>query len=236
MSTDQSTNPSTHPATNPTQHVFDITAATYDRDRARLIPGHDDFYSAAIDLLPPEPAHILDLGAGSGILTGFVMHARPAAHIHLIDFSDPMLSLARQRLGPDPRLTFEIADYTTAPLPENLDAVISALSIHHLPDDAKRALFPRIFAALRPGGIFINAEHILAPTPEAEAATTNQWLDDIRAAGASERQIAESLLRQQEDRCATIDDQLTWLRESGFVRARCTYQYSRFAVMAAERP
>ena len=50
------------------------------------------------------------------------------------------------------------------------DAIVSALAIHHLEDDAKRELFARIHAALAPGGVFVNAEQVSAPTPFFDAA------------------------------------------------------------------
>lgn len=221
---------------NNTQHVFDATAESYDRNRARLIPGYDAFYGAAIALLPAPAVRIVDLGAGSGILTSFVLQALPAAHIHLVDFSSAMLSLARQRLGSDQRLTFEVADYSSSPLPDGVDCVISALSIHHLEDEAKRELFRNICSALNPGGLFINADQVLQPNAQLEAQAKEQWLADVRRAGASERQIADSLLRQQEDRCATVEAQLEWMREAGFAEPQCRYRHSRFAVLAAHRP
>ena len=36
---------------NSVQHAFDIAAEDYDRTRRRLVPGFDDFYRAAIDLI-----------------------------------------------------------------------------------------------------------------------------------------------------------------------------------------
>ena len=48
---------------NSVQHAFDIAAEDYDRTRRRLVPGFDDFYRAAIDLIrfPREsPLKVLD--------------------------------------------------------------------------------------------------------------------------------------------------------------------------------
>ncbi len=221
--------------TNNTQSVFDHTAATYDVDRARLIPGHDAFYAWAIHLIPTTATRILDLGAGSGILTAFIRRAFPNAHIHLLDFSAPMLELAKKRLGNDPNLSFEVADYTTATLPDNLDAIVSALSVHHLDDTAKQTLFTRAQAALKPAGVFINADQVLGPTPELEARYKQLWLDQVRANGATEQQVTDSLYRQQEDRCAPVANQLNWMRSAGFVNVDCWYKDNRFAVMSGTR-
>jgi tRNA (cmo5U34)-methyltransferase len=220
---------------NKTQAVFDATASTYDHDRSLLIPGCDTFYRWAIDLIPPRAKVILDLGAGSGLLTALVRDRFPHARIHLIDFSAPMLSLAGERLGNDPNITYQKADYVKESLPEGLCAVVSSLSIHHLDDADKRVIFKKIHAALKPNGVFINADQVSGPTPALEARYKTLWLQQVRTAGATEPQIEASLFRQQEDRCTPVADQLHWLREAGFADADCWYKDNRFAVMAGTR-
>jgi tRNA (cmo5U34)-methyltransferase len=220
---------------NRTKEVFDVTASTYDVDRSRLIPGCDNFYRWAIDLIPAGAKNILDLGAGSGLLTLLIRNRFPQAHIHLMDFSEPMLELARQRLGRDPNLSYWQANYATEPLPSSLCAVVSSLSIHHLDDSDKRAVFKKIWGALKPNGIFINADQVAGPTPRIEARYKALWLQQVRAAGATEQQIEASLYRQQEDRCVSVEDQLGWLREAGFTDVDCWFKENRFAVMAGTR-
>jgi tRNA (cmo5U34)-methyltransferase len=220
---------------NNSQTVFDVTAPTYDKDRAKLMPGHDRFYGYAVRLIPAGAKRILDLGAGSGALTAFVRKAFPEARIHLLDFSTPMLELAKQRLGDDAGLTYEISDFTRVKLPEDLDAIVSAVSIHHLDDAEKPGLFVRAHEALRPGGVFINADQVLGPTPELEERYKALWLAQVREDGATEQQIRDSLYRQEEDRCATVDQQLQWLREAGFADADCWFKDNRLAVMAGTK-
>src|SRR5690242_16708470 len=108
------------PMPNLTREVFDATASTYDRDRAKLIPGCDNFYRWAIDLIPAGAKTIVDLGAGSGLLTLLIRQRFPNAAIHLIDYSTAMLDLARQRLGADLKLTFTHADYASEPIPTDV--------------------------------------------------------------------------------------------------------------------
>jgi tRNA (cmo5U34)-methyltransferase len=217
---------------NRTKEVFDATASTYDRDRSLLIPGCDTFYRWAINLIPAGAKTILDLGAGSGLLTVLIRQRFPKARIHLIDFSAPMLSLASARLGNDPLITYQRANYITEPLPENLCAVVTSLSIHHLDDMDKRTIFKKIYASLKSNGMFINADQVAGPTPPLDERYKMLWLQQVRAAGATEPQITASLFRQQEDRCATVANQLLWLREAGFADADCWFKDNRFAVMA----
>jgi tRNA (cmo5U34)-methyltransferase len=220
---------------NKSREVFDATASTYDADRSRLIPGCDTFYRWAVDLIPAGARRILDLGAGSGLLTILVCDRFPEANIHLIDFSGAMLDLARRRLGDSPTITYEQADYVVAPLARNMDAVVSSLSIHHLGNEDKRRVFRKIYEALAPGGVFVNAEQVAGPTTDLEARYKSLWLQQVRKAGASQEQIDGALYRMREDRCASVEDQVDWLREAGFADADCWYKENRFAVIAGTR-
>ena len=219
-----------------TQTIFDITAPTYDADRAKLIPCFDAFYRRTTDLIAHDAKNILDLGAGTGLLSQFVRQWYPSAHIVLADLSEPMLAKARTRFSGDNNVTFEVTDYTTAPINCTYDSIVSALSIHHIDDDAKRALFAKIFRALRPGGTFVNAEQVAGPTPALDAVYKSLWLQQVREGGATPDQIADSLYRQQDDRCASVEDQLHWMREAGFTDADCWFKDNRFAVLSGTRP
>ena len=215
--------------------VFDSTAATYNSARRALIPCFDQLYATALSLIPADADHILDLGAGTGLLSTLVRERLPGAHLHLIDSAPMMLQQAQRRFAQDQEIVCQLDDYTCCEWGSSYDAIVSALSIHHLSDADKRDLFSRIFFALKPGGVFINAEQILAPTLTLETEAREIWLTEAKRLGATEQQIAESLLRQEEDRCATIDDQLLWLRQAGFKDACCPFQSGRFAVLTAVR-
>ena len=217
---------------NLTLEVFNATASTYDMDRSKLIPGCDTFYNWALDLIPVRAKVICELGAGSGLMTRLLRDRFPTAHLHVIDFSAPMLDLAKSRLGNDPDITWHQSDYAADPLPQNLCAVVSSLSIHHLDDADKRTVFQKAYASLKPNGVFVNADQVAGPTPALEARYKALWLQQVRSAGATEQQLKASLYRQQEDRCASIEDQLQWLREAGFPDADCWYKDNRFAVLA----
>jgi tRNA (cmo5U34)-methyltransferase len=219
--------------------VFHRTAATYDSARARLIPPYDRFYATAVSLIPfapSDPIRVLDLGAGTGLLSAFIRDRFANAQLHLLDLVPAMLDRARQRLG-DHNITYTAADYATEPLPssELWHAIVSALSIHHLNHPAKQQLFRRIHSALLPGGVFINAEQVAGPTPQLTARYHQQWLAQCRALGATDQEIADAEYRMQADECASVEDQLAWMRAAGFADADCWFKEGRFAVFAATR-
>ena len=110
-------------------------------------PCVDEFYRAALDSLPSDKDrefNVLDLGAGTGIVSALLAYSFPHVLIILEDVSREMLAQAQQRLvaGGD-RFQFKTADYETQPIEGRYDAVVSALSIHHLKDNSKTALSVR---------------------------------------------------------------------------------------------
>ena len=216
--------------------VFDQHARDYDALRRRLVPAFDEFYGAALEALTlaTRPvARVLDLGAGTGLLAAMVARAQPDAELVLLDGAGGMLVQARERLG-------DRASYVTAdlgdPLPEGpWDAVISALAVHHLDDAGKRDLFARVHDALAPGGMFVNAEQILGPTPELDAVYLRRHHEQALALGVSAAEWEATLGRMSHDRCATVADQLRWLQDAGFTEVDAPWRAGRFAVLAGRR-
>ena len=128
---------------------------------------------------------MLDLGAGTGLLATFVRAAHPDAELTLLDGSARMLAQARETLGTD-RTTFVQRDLTD-PLPSApWDAVVSALAIHHLTDDEKRDLFSRVRTVLAPGGVFVNAEQVIGPSPRFTEFYARWHESRARAAGSDD--------------------------------------------------
>jgi len=216
--------------------IFDTWAQTYDRSRRQLVPCFDDFYNTALEQLPfaPDAAfRVLDLGAGTGLLSLFVSNAFPHARLTLVDIAPQMLERARERFAQaGDRFQFIVADYADA-LPEGeFDAVVSALSIHHLTDEQKSALFRKIYDRLTRGGVFVNAEQVLGATPEIDAQYQATWLRQVRARGVDDADLAAAIDRMRADRTAPLDAQLEWLRQAGFRNVNCWYKFYRFAVYA----
>jgi len=217
--------------------AFDRGAETYDRARRKLVPCFDEFYRAAIDVLPfarDDDFHVLDLGAGTGLLTAFVAFSFPHARFTLVDISDDMLAQARERFAAGgKRFQFEVADYGEGRITGRYDAIMSALSIHHLPDDKKRMIYAQAHAALNLGGILVNADQVRGETPALDRRNHELWQGRAREIGAAESEMREALERMKFDCTASIVDQLEWLREAGFREVGLAYRNLIFAVYSA---
>ena len=218
--------------------IFSAHAPEYTALRRRLIPGYDKFYGTAVEALRPLAEggvrRVLDLGAGTGLMTAHVAQAFPQARFELLDGSQAMLTEATQTLG-ELVSAVHVADMA-GPLPAGpFDAVVSALAIHHLEHPDKEALYRRIFAVLRPGGVFVNAEQVAGPSAELSDLYDERWAADCLALGASQAEVAAAFERRKYDRCAPVGIQLTWLREAGFAWADCHYKDFGLAVICASK-
>ncbi len=222
--------------------LFDAAAPDYDGARRMLVPGFDGFYGAAVESVPfgrEEPLRVLDLGAGTGILSAMVAGRFPKSRVTLVDISVEMLRVARRRFaGEQGRFEFRVMDHARKPLPgkpRGYDLVVSALSIHHLTHGDKRELFDKIHGALADEGWFVNADQVLGPTPEKEREYGEDWLRRVKLAGASDGELSAALARMKADKNATLEAQMAWLREAGFGSVESSYEDGRFAVYGGRK-
>jgi tRNA (cmo5U34)-methyltransferase len=153
----------------------------------------------------------------------------------LVDVAPEMLEQARRRLGEDPRFSCVVADIAQFTPARAYHVVASALAIHHLASDEKRALFARLFHSLHPGGVFVNADQVLAPTSGLARHYEQQWIAAARALGVSDNDLAAAQERMKHDRCDRLEDQLGWLRDTGFTDVDCVYKHGFFAVIRGTR-
>ncbi|HUP07238.1 MAG TPA: trans-aconitate 2-methyltransferase [Caldimonas sp.] len=93
------------------------------------------------------PRRVVDLGCGPGNSTELLVERWPDAEVVGLDNSPSMLASARQRL---PRTPFVEADIATWRAPAPVDVIYTNATLQWLGDH--RALLPRLFGELAPGG------------------------------------------------------------------------------------
>ncbi|MHB8241912.1 MAG: class I SAM-dependent methyltransferase [Solirubrobacteraceae bacterium] len=217
--------------------VFAAHAADYDAQRRRLVPSFELFYGTAVDVLALRGgpiARVLDLGAGTGLLSAAVLERYPDAEIVLLDGAAEMLSHAHDRL-PASSMTTVVSDLRDELPAGPFDAVVSGLAIHHIEHADKRDLFGRIHAALRPGGVFVNAEHVTGPTPWLDGIYRVTWREACGRAGATADEVDHAERRMEMDRSIDIATQLGWMGAAGLEDCDCFFKHLHFAVLAGWR-
>ena len=206
-----------------------------------LVPRFDAYYGAALQAASPLPAgaRVLDLGAGTGLLAGLLLAREPRLRATLVDLSPEMLEQASHRfeaMRAGGRIKTVRGDYSRDVPAGPFDAVVSALSIHHLADAGKRRVYAVAFDRLRPGGVFVNADQVAGDSPAESAANDRAWETAAREAGADDAMIARARERMVHDRNAPVPAQLGWLQAAGFDEVRCAWRHGQFAVRAGRRP
>ncbi|MGC5772111.1 class I SAM-dependent methyltransferase [Paenibacillus pabuli] len=219
------------------KQLFDRIAEDYDVQRKQLIPCFDEFYGMALDLMESslDSPRILDLGAGTGLLSGMLLQKYPKAQLTLVDISEKMLEGARRRLKDNTHVQYIVGDYSNHDFTSSYDMIISSLSIHHLNHADKKNVFCTVHKLLKSGGLFINADQVQGRTVATDAYYRERWLESIHRSGLSDEAISASIERRKADINAPLEDQLVWLEEAGFSMVDCMYKYLDFAVFYAQK-
>ncbi|MCL2463188.1 MAG: class I SAM-dependent methyltransferase [Defluviitaleaceae bacterium] len=216
---------------------FDKISHNYDKQRRLFIPCFDDYYHLPLEMLEQDvgPLEILDIGSGTGLFSSILLQKYPNAHFTLIDVSDKMLSVAKERFSGSKRFEYILADYTQYTFNKKFDIIISALSIHHLDAANKKSLYHNCFQWLNTNGIFINVDQALSPSPEIEKQFSDIWKGHVEKGGLSPEEIQAAYERVRLDNPSTLEEQMRWLREAGFPHVDILYKYFHFCVFYAKK-
>lgn len=216
---------------------FGQGAEEYDQQRKHIIPRLDDLYHILTDLasINIQRPQILDLGAGTGLLTSYIHDKYPQGYFTLLDISEEMLKIAQDRFKNTPHFDYVVADYMDHDFEESFDLVVSSLSIHHLKHQDKQILYQKIYDLLNPEGIFLNADQVLGPNPANEEEYQRNWLEKIEVGSLSETEKKTILDRMQLDNPATLRENLKWLEKIGYREVDVFYKYYNFCILYGKK-
>lgn len=215
---------------------FNLIAEEYDKNRRKFIPCFDDYYGATTAFIAAniqEPKRILDLGSGTGLLAYYWYERFSKAEYVLVDIADDMLNIARKRFAGLSNVSYMAMDYIEG-LPEgDFDAVVSALSIHHLEDEEKSKLFGKIYDKLPFGGVFVNYDQFCADDPKINDWINTYWEAQLANSGLTEKDIALWKERRKLDKECSAEKEMEMLSGCGFKAVKCVYSYQKFSVIIA---
>lgn len=198
----------------------------------RVIPGYESLFSmilAVVEPVLPKGAHVLVVGAGTGIEITTLKASRPDLQILGVDPSAQMLELARARVrlaGCQEGVTFHhgYAHEVTAAVAFDAATLINVM--HFVPDDgSKGALLTDVAERLAPDGTFVLFDLHGDPTSEEYARYMPAWrrLWAIRGMNQSERDRFAERIRSG-IHFASSARILELAREAGFSGPRMFYK------------
>lgn len=229
------------------------TAKDFLDDERGAVPCHD-LQIAVIEKIvrsrAAEPAIIMDLGCGNGILGRSILDNFPETSGVFVDFSDTMLDAAREGLCNNPNAILLNADFgepswveTVKPL-KPFDVIVSGFAIHHQPDKRKKELYSEIHGLLVPGGVFLNLEHVASSTPRVGKIFEDFYTDRLYEyrqksdTSVSREEVKDSFVNRpdkKEDILAPVELQCEWLRETGFADVDCFFRLFEIAIFGGRK-
>jgi tRNA (cmo5U34)-methyltransferase len=216
---------------SPVASHLGIRLREYDARIRTFVPAYEEMLEAAAGAVADTAVRrprVLDLGTGTGALASRVLRAVPDAYIVGIDSDPGMLAVAARRLGA--RLTPVAGNFERPgragvwPAPAAglarvgpFDAITASLALHHVRTRRRKAaLYRRCFAALRPGGVLVNADNALSASPGLRRQDRAWWRGHLQRTYGRAR--AERFLRAwaHEDVYFALDEEIAMLRGAGF--------------------
>lgn len=194
----------------------------YDEAIRRFIPGYEEMLATLADrVVADAPRSVLDLGSGTGAVAAELLARSETVEVELLDADPEMLARARERLAAyGTRVRFRLGSFSD-PLPE-VDAITASLALHHIPTlSEKEALYRRIQAALRPGGVFANADATLPAQEPDRSEAFQSWASHLVEEGIPEPRAWQHFEEwSEEDTYFSVEEELGALSRAGFVPER----------------
>jgi len=135
---------------NPVARRFSRAASTYDQGAGL----HRHVAARLLELLPEADqvgrGRILEVGCGTGVLTGLIRQRYPDASLCVMDVAEGMVSCVRERWGDDPAMEYVISDVRDFKTARPFDLIVSSSALHWAEPLGKTMAMLK--AALVPGG------------------------------------------------------------------------------------
>ena len=216
-------------------------AARQERDRE----AHRRFMALLLPFGERDEFTFLDLGAGTGAASRVILGLYPHSTAVLADFSAEMMRAGEREMQPFAgRYRYVEFDMSAgrewpAAIPAALDAVVTSMCVHHLPDDRKQGLFAEISGRLVPGGWYLNYDPVRSEDPLVEA-TWERVRDREDPETAVRRRHRSPLDQARWDNhvryIIPLGRQLEYLRLSGFEGVDVYWKQLENVIYGGRRP
>lgn len=218
---------------------FEREAKRFDKFFFKVLP----FYSEIIDALAlaipfkkDKKIRIMDLGCGTGNITKALKEKYPHASVTCIDLAENMLETAKAKLNDCADIEYWCGDIREFNYSRKYDAIISSLVLHHLEEKDKRGFYKTVFKALNKGGVFYNADMVLASNKHLERVYLEKWKTFMRRSFSLSK-INNVVLKRKddEDRPVKLETELKLLKDVGFKNIDVLWKFYNFAVYGGSK-
>jgi tRNA (cmo5U34)-methyltransferase len=218
------------------------TAEAGERERKR--GDHRQFMAELLPFNAQDGFTFLDLGAGTGAATRAILDMYPRSSAILADFSPQMIGEGEREMqqfaGRFRYVEFDLsAGEWPAAIPSALDAIVTSLVIHHLPDPRKQSLFAEIFEHLAAGGWYLNYDPVRSSDPVVEATweRVNDRSDPEAATKRLHRSPQEHARYENHTRyMLPLEQQVDYLRAAGFRGIDVYWKHLENVIYGGYRP
>ncbi|MCF7988460.1 MAG: carboxy-S-adenosyl-L-methionine synthase CmoA [Methylovulum sp.] len=221
-------------------------ARVFDDMVSRSVPFYNEIQRIQSDLVIDFLAHddaglVCDLGCSTGTtIAHLTAHARCPANTHFIgyDNSEPMLDKARQKLSAqieNQKVSLKLADLNQLTDLPCCNVVILNWALQFVRPIEREALLRTIYSALKPGGILLLSEKILA----SDSVLNRLYIDHYLQFKKSQSGYTDTENQRKREALENVlvpyrlDENLTLLARSGFEHYDTYFQWFNFVCLVA---
>lgn len=218
---------------------FQEEADVFDARVLKAVPFYNDMLEALVSTIPCAPEQkikVVDLGCGTGSISKKIKEHYPNAVITCVDFADNMLKIAQDKLAHYKDIDYVLCDCRDFDFSSGYDAILSSLTLHHVREQReKKDFYKKIFAGLNDNGVFYAADLVLGSNDYLQKLNLEKW-GEFLARSLSKEEIMEMKGRyDEEDHPFRLMDEISWLKETGFLTIDVVWKYYHFAVYGGEK-
>ncbi|MDD5066800.1 MAG: class I SAM-dependent methyltransferase [bacterium] len=218
---------------------FENEAGVFDGIILKLIPFYPVMIKALVAAFPyprTKAFSVIDLGCGTGTMAKIIKEEFPRSRVTCLDLARNMIDAARVKLKAYPETRYILHDLRNFLFDQKYDAVVSSLALHHLTHTEKKIFMKKIYKALKPGGLFYNADVVLGPDAHLKKLYISKWIDFMKkSVPLSEIQGKWLVKYRKEDIPAPLMDQMEWLASAGFRKREVIWKYYNYALYGGRK-